>query len=103
MRTNAIEPTVLSARGRIAHLDLEAAIDAVRDGAYPGWRVVHDEIEVENVGSNNPLRRIYVNSAEVPMRVWTIALVYDPAQGARTVKFGIVGDDAAGLPVWDRL
>ena len=108
-----VQPDIFDLSQQIAHQTLEAAIDAIAAGEYPGWSVAYDNIEIELVRGNGTGQRggsgisavgemLTPSSASVPARVWVVVLEAEPSARRDTLKFVLVGgtDDE---PIWTRI
>jgi len=109
----ATTPDLFSLQGQLTHDRLETEVDAVIEGRYPGWRMVHENIGVEMVrsqgraqvswlGLGNVGEALTPSSGQLPERVWVIVLEEDATQRREVVKFMCVGG-ADEQPIWARI
>lgn len=111
-----MDPDLLDLVGRCEHQAVEAAIDAVGAGRWPGWRVAYDEIGLEMVaqgrqraslidlvvGIDDPQAILTRTRAETPQRVWVIVLEHGTDGRREVVKFLLAGGDEEN-PLWVRI
>ena len=108
-----MEPCLLSLHGRLGHHLLEAAVDAVRGGRFPGWQVAYERIGVEMARGQVQPVTIWLDSgmtgealtpsmAETPGRVWVIVLEEGLTGRREVVKVLLVGGNEEN-PVWERI
>ena len=115
-----MEPCLLSLHGRLGHHLLEAAVDAVRGGQFPGWQVAYERIGVEMVrgrvqpvtswldsgtvwlDSGMPGEALTPSMAETPGCVWVIVLEEGLTGRREVVKVLLVGGNEEN-PVWERI
>jgi len=111
----ATTPDLFSLQGQLTHDRLETEVDAVIEGRYPGWRMVHENIGVEMVrsqgraqtswlGLGNVGEALTPSSGQLPERVWVIVLEEDATRRREVVKFMCVGGaDEHEQPIWARI
>jgi hypothetical protein len=108
-----MEPGLLSLQGRLGHHVLEAAVDAVRGGPFPGWQVAYEGIGVELVrGPARPSTgwldpgmardALTPSMAELPRRVWVIVLEEGMTGRREVMKYLLVGGNEES-PAWERI
>ena len=111
-----MDPDLLAIEGRVDHQAVEAAIDAIHEGRWPGWRVAYDEIGLEMVPQgrqrtslidlvvaiDDPQGLLTRARAETPQRVWVIVLEQDATGRREVLKFLLIGGEEEN-PVWLRI
>ncbi len=100
-------PALLSLRGSITPDTLDATVDAVRNGAAPGWRIAYDQIGIEMVrGRGRDIQRDRpiqwtLGSDLMPAHVWVLIVEEEATRRREVLKFQLVGDEER--PLWLRI
>src|SRR5947209_2786208 len=111
-----MDPDLLSLEGRVDHQAVEAAIDAIHEGRWPGWRVAYDEIGLEMVPQGrqrtslidlvvafeDPQGLLTRARFETPQRVWVIVLEHGAMGRREVVKLLLLGGEQE-KPDWLRI
>jgi len=105
-KEQAPEPSLLSLRGRVDHQALEDAVAGVKDGGYPGWRIVSDARSDGSSGWWHAVAALlttvfgmFNQPSSAPGRV--IVVEHTPTKRRATLRFDYLGE-ANGLPLWGR-
>ena len=106
------EPGLLSLQGQVANDTLEAAVEAVRSGLFPGWRVAYDRIKVEMVTGqpqqpgwqslSGATQAFTQSMARSPAPVWVLVVENEAVGRDDVVKFLLAGGERAD-PLWVRI